>query len=172
MLKWFKNYYFLLILSLFTVGYAYVDVGVRYDFWVLTVFFSIGLLSLFGLFLSIDKHSVSLNKTFCLFYYFFFALAPIIQFKNNSVFFVSRNISDASYIKYGFILGAILCGYLVLYHITYSTLDKKMDAESSATPQKKAFAFLPRLYLLSGLAILFYLYLLKFTKWRTHTQCR
>lgn len=160
MLKFLERHFFLAVLVLFTIVYAYIDTGLRYNFTILSVFLSIGLLSLVGLFLINDQRGVSLNKTFCLYFYFFFSLAPIIQFKNNTVFFVEKNISDVLYLKSGLILLMILISYLVIYFLVFSLLSKKTT--SSIPILKQSNVNTSRLYILSVLAILFYIYLIKF----------
>ena len=160
-MKFVKKHLFLLILVLFTFVYVYLNTGVRYNFAVLTVFFATGLFSLYGLFLSADVFAVSLNKTFCLFYYFFFVIAPVTQFKHNIVFFVNMNISDALYIKGGFLLLAIILVYLILYHIIHSYLNKhEINLFKNRIENQLPNPLV--LVVFSFISVLFYFYLIKF----------
>lgn len=158
-----RKYFLLLVMALFTIVFTYVNSGTRYEILPLTLFFLIGLFSLYGLFLSIDNHDVSLNKTFCLFYYFFFSIAPISQFKKNLVFFVKNKfISDELYTKGAILLLGILIIYLLLYHLIYSYFNKiKL---SSQTTKQGEFKLVNQklLVAISAISVVFYLYLIKF----------
>lgn len=162
-MRFIRQYFFLLVMALFTLVYTYANSGIRYEFLPLTVFFLIGLFSLYGLFLSIDSHTVSLNKTFCLFYYFFFCIAPITQFKQNSVFFVeNRHISDILYIEGATLLLVILILYLVLYYLLYSYFNKiilsiQQEVEIGFKLENSGL-----LVVISAISVIFYLYLIKF----------
>lgn len=148
---------------LFTLVYSYANTGVRYEFLPLTSFFLIGLFSIYGLFLSIDRYAISLNKTFCLFYYFFFSIAPITQFKQSTVFFVKdKYISDALYTKSSIVLLIILVFYLLLYHLIYSYFEKiKLNPKKilQADLQLKSGDLLIGI---SSISVIFYLYLIKY----------
>lgn len=109
-------------LFIFTSFYIFRNTGERYDILVLSIFFFIAVFSLYGTLISIDTKSFSLNKTFCLFFYFFFSLAPVVQYKNNVVFFVDYYLTREIYIKTGVILLLILILYLVFYHIIFKYL--------------------------------------------------
>jgi hypothetical protein len=150
-------------MALFTLVFTYVNSGMRYEFLPLTLFFLIGLFSLYGLFLSIDTHDVSLNKTFCLFYYFFFSIAPISQFKKNIVFFVKNKfISDELYTKGAILLLGILILYLLLYHLIYFYFNKiKINNQTTKQVDLK-LANQKLLVGMSAICVVFYLYLIKF----------
>jgi hypothetical protein len=105
------------ILGCFSFLFIFIDSGASYNISVLLIFFLTSLLSLFGIFISIDNESFSLNKSFCLFYYFFFSLAPAIQFKNKSSFYIDGYMSEEIYLKAGAILLLVLVAYLLLYHL-------------------------------------------------------
>ena len=162
-MKFIRQYFFLLVMTLFTFVYTYANSGTRYEFLLLTLFLLIGLFSLYGLFLSIDSHAISLNKTFCLFYFFFFSIAPIVQFKQNTVFFVEdKRISDALYIKGASLLLGILILYLVLYHLIYSYFNKiKLSPQSTMQVDFK-LGNKSLLVRTSIISVIFYLYLIKF----------
>lgn len=162
-MRFIRQYFFLLVMALFTLVYTYANSGTRHEFLPLTLFFLIGLFSLYGLFLSIDTHAVSLNKTFCLFYYFFFCIAPITQFKQNSVFFVAnRHISDVLYIEGACLLLVILILYLVLYYLLYSYFNKiKISTQSKINVDSK-LVNKDLLVGISAISVIFYLYLIKF----------
>lgn len=145
----------------FTTIYAYLNIGIRYSLTVLTIFYSIGILSLYGVFFSVNQKSISLNKIFNLFYYFFFFLAPTIQYKNNSVFFYKGTLSDQLYFKSGIILLVILIFYLVLYHLLFTFFNssiKKKKVKNVLETKLNIYA----LYFISISAVLFYFYLIKF----------
>ncbi|NIJ44321.1 hypothetical protein FHR24_000760 [Wenyingzhuangia heitensis] len=158
-----------LLLAFFTAVFAYTNNGERYNSIILTVFLLTGLGALYGLFLSIDKKAISINKTYCLFHYFFFSLAPIIQFKNSSTFHFKGYIEDAAYLKSGQVVLISLVTYLWVYKWLYSIkikysnpLSSNNNSQSFKTiNHKKLIVFS---YLLAFISIVFYLYLLKF-KW-------
>ncbi|WPR71638.1 hypothetical protein SLW70_00500 [Flavobacterium sp. NG2] len=162
-MKFIKENYFLMIMMLFTFVYTYVDVGIRYNFFLLSLFLGIGLLSLYGLFLSVDTHPISLNKTFCLFNYFFFSIAPTTQFKHNLVFFDSvKSINDTLYIKGATLLLGILILYLILYRFLYVYFDKiKSEVQNNGKAVSK-FENGILLIGISAVSVVFYLYLIKF----------
>lgn len=158
-----KGHFFFLILVLFTLVYTYVNTGVRYDFWVLSLFLAIGLGSLYGLFYSIDTHPISLNKTFCLFFYFFCSIAPITQFKKDLVFFVNdKNISDSLYCKGGILLLAVLFTYLLIYRFLYSFWGKTKFKDYKISTDTLKVENNIVLIGVSLISVVFYLYLIKF----------
>jgi hypothetical protein len=162
-MKLIRRYSFLLVLTLFTIFYTYLNLGIRYELIPLTLFLLIGLLSLYGLFLSIDKHAISLNKTFCLFYYFFFSIAPIVQFKHNLVFFLENKfISNALYEKGAGLLLVLLLVYLVLYHFVYSYFNEIKSKIHRKVKDKINVLNGSILIIISIISVVFYLYLIKF----------
>ncbi|WP_372746957.1 hypothetical protein [Lutibacter sp.] len=113
------------MLGLVSAFLIFINNGNQYNALVLFLFFAISAIALGGIFLSIDKNPFSLNKTFYLFYYFFFGIAPAIQYKFQSSFFNAPLISAKLYIKGGLLLLGILLLYNFLYHVTYKILDKR-----------------------------------------------
>ena len=154
-----------LTLSLLTFVLIFSNNGVRYDGIILTIFYLIGLGALYSIFLSIDKKSYSLNKTTGLFYYFFFSLAPAIQFKFKASFFIKEYLSREVYLKAGLVLLGVLLVYLVGYHV--ATVKFKKGHDSIKKQPKKAAKELNLvvLYAISIGAVILYLYLIKF-EWR------
>lgn len=153
-------------ISLISIVVIFLNSGQRYDFVVLSIFSLIGILSLYGIFISVDQRSYSLNKTFCLFYYFFFSIAPAIQFKNKSAFFITEYLSKEIYINAGFILFTVLISYLIGYHLLFKFLNKLRNHFS----YNKAVDFnklnskiiLVVFYAMSIMSLLLYLFLIKF----------
>ena len=119
------NLYFFIALSLFTALFIFNNSGERFDSVILSIFFLIGVFSLYGTLISIDTKSFSLNKTFCMFFYFFFSLAPAVQYKNKAVFFFENVLTNEIYIKTGLLLLVILIVYIVFYHLVFSYLIRK-----------------------------------------------
>ena len=153
-------------LSLLTVFICYTKTGLRYDGIILSVFFTIGILSLYGILLSVDSRTYSLNKSFCIFYYFFFFIAPVVQFKRNTVFYTELFITDQTYLNTGIILLLILLIYLFLYHILVSNIQRKRRKQSvDASLKKRTFGKQPTLvlyYTLALLGLILYICLVKF----------
>lgn len=156
-------FYTMVLISFFLI---FLDFGVRFDFLVLSIFLMIGIISLYGIFLSIDDKSYSLNKTFCLFYFLFFSIAPAIQFKNSTSFFIKTNLSKEIYLKSGFILLAILFLYLIGYHFLIKYFNKR-NAVKLAHPilnssKDKTTINLKLFYFITVVSFAFYLFLIKF----------
>lgn len=108
--------------SVFSFFFIFLNTGVRYNLWVLAVFYLITFFSLYSIFMSIDTRGFSLNKSFGIFFYFFFSLAPAFQFKNKTSFFIKDYLPNEVYLKSGIILLIILLFYLLLYHIGFNYL--------------------------------------------------
>ena len=154
-----KNIFFVFC-TIFTLFFTYQNNGKQFDLFILSVFLGIGILALYGIFLSADKKSVSLNKTFCMFYYFFFSLAPIVQFKNKSIFYFDGKIDNNLYLKSGVILLIVLILYLFFYRLLLHSL----KINKSALIKKRA-SKINSIYLFYGVSIfsvLLYLFLIKF----------
>lgn len=151
-------------LLVFTISFVFVDFADRYSFSVLSVFFLIALCSFYGLFFSIDKKEISLNKTFCLFYYFFFSLAPITQFKYNSTFYFKGFISDDEYLKASLSVLMSLLFYLIFYHrlTRYVRKTKQTNSISIKNIESSKDELMKSSFFLSVISILVYFYLIKF----------
>ena len=170
MLSIFRKYEaktFLFFVGIFiTLFLVFYNSGERYDFIVLSIYFIIGILSMYGLLLSIDKNAYSINKTFSLFFYFFFSIAPAIQFKYQSVFFINTYLPNELYLKMGLLLLLILMIYLWGYHLTYQFITKKNEGYSSIINYNignlMSYKSTLLLYIMAIGALLFYLYLIKF----------
>ena len=151
-------------LLVFTIGFTYANFAERYSFFILSIFLLIAMGALYGLFFSVDKKAISVNKTFCLFYYFFFSLAPIVQYKYNTTFYFTGFINNKTYINAGVLVLASLVFYLITYgKITRWFLCKKVAEKEDLEKNKINHSTLLKTnYLLAVLSIGFYLYLIKF----------
>ncbi|SNR76175.1 hypothetical protein [Lutibacter flavus] len=114
------------VLALISAFIVFYNSGLQYSFKVLLMFYTICILALYGIFLSKDQSSFSLNKTFNLFYFFFFGLAPAVQFKFENSFFNAPKFNETDYLKGGAILLIILILYTILYKYSYTFFLKKM----------------------------------------------
>lgn len=150
-----------LTLFVFTVVIVFFQKGLRTEQEVLWLYCSIGVFSLIGVFFSKDKSGVSLNKIFCLFYYFFFSLSPIIQYKNKISFQIGdRILSSSLYLKMGWVLLVILGGYLVLYNFFFVFFEKtKLPFKANKISKLNNLSLLYGLSLLSAIG---YIFLIKF----------
>ncbi|WP_010182473.1 hypothetical protein [Aquimarina agarilytica] len=148
-----------MILSFVSLIIFYNDSGSNYNFRAITQFFIVALLSLYGIFLSIDKWSFSLNKTYHIFTYFFIALAPVIQLKNEVSFFRAGIIKDEIYIKLGFILVLVQIVYLIIYGLLISILKRK---KFLTTVNDENNNIIKAFFLISSLAFILFLILVKF----------
>ncbi len=123
------NWRFFIAMTALSAIFIFINCGERYDISVLSIFFLISIMSLYGTLLSIDTKGFSLNKSFCLFFYFFFSLAPVVQFKNKTVFYLNGHLSKEIYLKTGLILLSILLFYLIFYKIVYNYLNRNNKME-------------------------------------------
>ena len=170
MFEWIQKYkgtrlpeLLFIVLSVFSCFFIFLNTGDRYDLSVLTIFFLIAIFSLYGALISIDIRSFSLNKSFCLFFYFFFSLAPALQFKNKVSFFISVYLPNEVYIKSGLILLSILLFYLILYHIgvKYLRKNKFLSIKFRVQPDERFKDSLFVMYLLVVLSFVGFMYLMK-----------
>ena len=81
--------------------------------------FTIILLSLLFMILG-DKYNFSLNKTFMLFSFFFFGIAPVLQYQNGVTLWWGSDFSDEDYIFQNFLIIVIL----LIYQGTYFVVNK------------------------------------------------
>lgn len=70
----------------------------------------------------------SLNKIFYLFSLFFFGIAPLLQFYNNSSFFGARNLHEREYFYMNLLILLILIYYQIFYTLFYA---KKINVKNS-----------------------------------------
>ncbi|GGK60513.1 MULTISPECIES: O-antigen polysaccharide polymerase Wzy [Flavobacteriaceae] len=117
-------------LALISAAIIFYNSGVQYSFSVLLMFYTICMLALYGVFLSKDQYSFSLNKVFNIFYFFFFGLAPAVQYKFENSFFNAPKFSEADYLKGGAILLIVLILYLLLYKLGHSFYLNKIRESS------------------------------------------
>ena len=157
------NLFLFIALSLLTAFFTFNKSGERYDIVVLGIFFLISVFSLFGTLISIDTKSYSLNKSFCLFFYFFFSLAPIVQFKNKTIFFLKDYLTTEIYLTTACILLIILLLYLVFYNVMFKYLKRKEYVIHNLKFNSK-FSYKNHLkvsYILAIFSVLIVLYLMK-----------
>lgn len=154
----FSGIQIIAILAVLTAVIIFVNTGVRYNFLVLSLFFSICLVALIGIFATVDKFAFSLNKTFYLFFFFFFGLAPAIQFKFESNFFNAPLLQTNDYIFGGALVLILLIGYMVLYALFYKYANAKIKQLNRGIFQVKSIAIY---YLLSASAVVLFLILIK-----------
>jgi len=124
-------------LALIAAIIVFYNSGVQYSFKVLSMFYAICILALYGVFLSKDQASFSLNKAFHIFYFFFFGLAPAVQFKFENSFFNAPKLSETEYLKGGGILLIILILYLLLYKYSYTFFLKRIRKSFNIEPKKE-----------------------------------
>ncbi len=113
-----------IILSVLTFYIIYLPL-VNVNILVLSVFTAIAQLSLIGVFLVKQEESYSLNKTFHIFTYFFFGLAPALQFKYRITFDVAPLLLEETFLTVGLTLLFSQTIYLVSYHFAYIFFKKK-----------------------------------------------
>lgn len=154
-----KSVVLVLLLALISAIIIFPNTGVQYNFKVLLLFFTICLLALYGVFLSKDQFAFSLNKTFNIFYYFFFGLAPAVQYKFQNSFFNAPKFNEADYIKGGFILLSILLVYLICYAICFKFFKKRTLKKHIIFKQNEALWWY---YLLSIVSLILTITIVKF----------
>lgn len=146
-------------MAIITAIIVFPTTGVQYDITVLGLFYAICLLSLYGVFNSIDKYAFSLNKTFSIFFYFFFGLAPAVQFKFQSTFYNAPVLNSNDYLKGGGILLIILVLYLVLYDFAVRFFRKKKKKEIELIAVKEGVA---KYYTIAIVSFIIFIILIKF----------
>lgn len=121
-----KNNFISLVLAIISAVIIFLKSDAQnYSIQVLILFYFICIFCLYGVFKSIDQYNFSLNKTFYIFFFFFFGLAPAIQFKYGCAFFNAPILNEADYIKGGILLLGILIVYMLLYRTFYNFFHKK-----------------------------------------------
>ncbi len=107
------NYAFFAIV-LVTSLYIYIIDAVYSDFKVLLTSFLILIFSLLFM-IKGDSYNYSLNKIFMLFSFFFFGIAPVLQYRYGIVLWGGPSFSDYSYYRLNLIILGILLTYQGLY---------------------------------------------------------
>ena len=79
-----------------------------------------------------DERPFSLHKIFHLFFLFFFCIAPMIQFKNNTDF-LKTTFKEEEYI----LTSSYVLGILVLYNIIYLLISTKKNTSTPQTNENK-----------------------------------
>lgn len=152
-----SEYAFLLIAIITSFSVLNKD-GVNYNLSVLFLYLMISLIALFFIFLNKKKSSITVNKTFHMFYFFFFGLAPAFQFKNGITFFNAQQLNLEIYLELGVLL--IICQliYIGLYDKFYIFFKKKIKQKNSLKDNTFFYPYL----ILSLLALLCFIILVKF----------
>ena len=126
----------------------------------------------FAMFSYVDK-PYSCFKVFHLFYYFYFAIAPILQFKNN-IYIFGTHFSEGEYIHTSFLLLFGLIVFDVIYmclfeiNITHSSTKNNKEVvinKDSFSARKKVMMFV-----ISFLVFLLFLYINKFNMMALFTR--
>ena len=147
----------LLIMAIISAVIIFPNSGERYNILVVSLFYTICIVSLIGIFNSVDKLIYSLNKTFNIFYFFFFGLAPVIQYKFKSSFFDAPLLVDEDYMMGGSILLIILVIYLILYKMMFKYFESLGKSFFKVKPVSNEPLFLYYLLSLSSLVLIFIL---------------
>jgi hypothetical protein len=132
--------------------------GLRYNWAVQALFFAVCIVSLIGIFKSIEQFAFSLNKTFYLFFFFFFGLAPAVQFKFQNTFFNAPLMDSKTYVFGGTLILGILLAYKLLYAFFFKWASVKLTVKNRVNltlPTLKIY------YLVSFVACLVFLILIK-----------
>ena len=146
------------ILATVTAVIIFANTGVQYNFIVLSLFFSICLGALIGIFVSSYKFAFSLNKTFYLFFFFFFGLAPAVQFKFKSNFFNAPLLQTSDYIFGGTLILLLLLGYMALYALFHRYAIRNLKQLNFNGFQEQTPVIY---YVLSAIAVVMVLFLVK-----------
>ena len=152
------SYYFL-ILSIFTFCFILYDSGPQYSFPLLVVFVLLGVSCLYGVFLSADESSFSINKTYHIFVYFFFVMAPALQFKMQSSFFGAPTLSESQFFNTAFLLFIIQIFYIILYQVLYKSNLLYISVKKNSKKIKFNFN---SLLIVSLVSVAVFLYLVNF----------
>lgn len=115
--------FFKIIVFLF-ISAPIFSLGLRYNNDVEFLFVILAILSSFLLFYKNDK-AISLLRIFSLFFAIFLTYAPIVQFRNNIVFFGSREYKDEDYIFSNILLILVFLVIFISYNIFFRFLKKK-----------------------------------------------
>ncbi len=164
-LKFKKKYHsiFFWILFVMTIVFPLVGDIRRFDLNNYFLFTLISCFSLVNLFF-LDSTIFSLNKTFHIFYYFFFGLAPLLQYQNVVVFFEAKPLVKEAYFDAGLWLLIAQLLYIFLYtfwskNFNTNSIFEKKGVLTNQDAEKDRFRLC---LIISIIAFLFFLYLIDF----------
>ena len=155
-----SKYRLFFLICLVSLTYAFFPWGSRYNMMISILFSAIGILSAYGVLMVNDLNKISVNNTFSLFYYTFFFLAPIEQFKRNTTFFTDQKLEDIVYIKSGLLILLSSLLYLFLYQLFKKSVKLMPSANSRILNIDRAFS-LKSLYFISIVSVISYMILIK-----------
>lgn len=162
-----KNNRLFFVLLVFTCCFTFWDYTDRYNFPILAILFLIGFGALYGVFLGIHNQKISLSKTFYLFYYFFFSLAPIVQYKHNTTFYFNGTIDNQTYMNACLLVLSSLFFYMVFYNKLTTFMIKRevfKPSENKLHHNENQKMTTIWSFFISILSVILYVYLIKF-KW-------
>ncbi|MDC3419819.1 oligosaccharide repeat unit polymerase [Aquibacillus koreensis] len=151
----FYSLVFLCFLIIYTVD------GINSDFKVLFTNLLIGLVSLFFMFNG-DRYNFSLNKMFMLFSFFFFAIAPALQYQYGVVLWSGPSFSDEDYYYLNVVILCILFIYQGLYHLFRKLQASKFETTVVKILNEKRKLIGNRLLILSLISLVITLYFYNF----------
>ncbi len=128
-----------------------------FDLFIFSIYSLITITSLWGLFYS-DKQNYSVHQTFCVFYYFFFGIAPLVQYQSQTNFYDTVMVLQKTYEQLGLLLLGILITYLVAFN--------KLKNKKISFPNKKFKTATPKIefyYAFSLLGLFGFLFLSYFS---------
>lgn len=116
---------FLYMIVTILVAFSFIGIeGKNSSFWVDSVFSLLIVLSAYGMF-NDSKRPFSLFKMVNLFFLFFLAVAPVVQFKKNIKMWGGEPFTESDYVFTGIVLVVIL----LLFHFFYNyALSRKNDS--------------------------------------------
>ena len=155
---WFVDNKLFVLCAIFLLFFGYIDSGIRYDLGVSTLLVFNGLLSLGIIFLLNDGQGVSLNKTFGLFNLLFFSLAPVVQFKYNSSFYIQTIFNANLYLNVALLILLSLVFYIIIYAFVFDRLIRRVYARKEPFLVVNSFVVLG----ISLISFIGYLYLIRF----------
>ena len=123
--KLIKNMIFYIIIFIVTLSIYYVD-GINSNSKVLISNMIIITFSLVFMVIG-DRNNYSLNKIFMLFSFFFFGIAPAIQYQKGVVLWSYRYFSDDNYFKMNILIISLLVIYQLLYFLFSNTKNTKLE---------------------------------------------
>ncbi|UUV21272.1 O-antigen polymerase [Paenimyroides aestuarii] len=124
--------------------------------------YGIQIFTLYHIFHKKNKY-VSLNLMINLFFFFFFGIAPLLQFYQKTVIFGGRILNEYEYFNMNILIIAIILLYSLMYNFFTKTSKKSYDfSKVSNLSQYLAFTHLIKLSVISTLCFILVFYLNNF----------
>lgn len=110
-----------------------------------------------------DRYNYSLNKILMLFSFFFFGIAPAIQYQKGIILWSNRSYSDDNYFKMNLLIIFILVTYQLLYFLFSRTKSLKLERKIIAKNNLSKKISYRKLLLIALFSLLITIYVYNFS---------